>query len=471
MSLVIDLPLTDFSLRPVTAPGERLVDANARVAERLGDPETAVALGRKLGSGPDDQLGLLATAAGTLLRAHRADITWLRAMGAMLRAASADDQGLRASLDDIELRAGTTEHSADVVDAAARCALFEPELRAAADAARAAGGAEVVVDTDQQLPAAFRLVALAGPDRCVLSGRFVTRHREALGRVPHLAATTLVPRVRPRVLRAEWCPGSLPVRPLWVDRLADWPAGEPWLGWLDAADVAALTPERLRDCLGLVVTVARLPSLATAAGVAGVPVDLGRALAVLPGDVPVAVELLVGAPGVGRPELDRAVEVIDAAKVRLAGLRPFRLPTEPPSGPRAVEHGRDLPRWAAGERVDGAAAALLAESLERARSRTDLLPGRIAGALLVDEVWEPIAEGYTWDPAATVVRTGHAEDYLVNLRTGQLARVTDGFAGLLAGLRGGGAERRLHRLPEERRARLWASLVSAGAVRAQGVRS
>ncbi|HEY6795816.1 MAG TPA: hypothetical protein VI248_14145 [Kineosporiaceae bacterium] len=434
MTLIVVPPLGDPTAHVVVDAGERLVDLNQRFARRAGNPQTLRALAARLdrpgpsagGPLPDAQRCLLALAAADALSGPVPTITRLRALGAAIRALSDDDAGLTAALDDITLRSGSTQSSGQTMLAAARSTLFDPELSDPELARPGAGPVEIVVDTDQQLPAAFRLVSRQDrPADLVLSGRFVAAHRKALCRVAALSGVRWSTRVRPRTVRTEYLPaGSAPTH--WVTRAGEIPGTGPWAGWLEASAVQTVSarPDHWDRCTGLVVSAAGPDDLA----------GCTPALLQLAGRAPVALEVLVGGPAVLPVGPEDAWWGPWQPHLRLAGFRPYRRPV----GPGRGAPGDDLARWAGPARPPGdgggAAAAL---ALAWAAAGHDLFPGRVAGALFTTL---PPAQrssrqagpeaGYEVDSAVRCVRLDAASpdgrgsgDFLVDLRTGRLSRV------------------------------------------------
>ena len=234
-----------------------------------------------------------------------------------------------------------------------------------------------------------------------------------------------------------------------------------WAGWLDAAAAGALTRLQLERCAGLVV------SVTGSADQAGPEARARAALTELAAArVPVAVEVVVGAPG--GDTAPGAWWARPGSPVRLAGFRPYR-PRRPADA--TPPPGHDLARLAA-----PAAAVTMAEVgdlLAHYAPRRDLFPGRVAGALFAPADRPRICGDHYWDPAVRLVRTEHATpddgapgDFLVNLRSGAPTRVRPALAALLAGMRQGGppAERAVAALASDRRERLLAGLAAAGVV-------
>jgi hypothetical protein len=493
MRLVVVPPVSDPTLTWVARPGERLLDLNQRFASRAADPAVLTATATALdvpgpvtgaetsaaGALTGSMRCLLARAAADALTGPAGPATRLQALAAAIRVISAGDRGLAAAIDDVELRAGSTQSSGDVALAAARCTLFDPEL----SSVPATAALQVVIDTDQQLPAALRLLGWlrAGQPRrdpgssptalaITASGRFAVRHWAALSPLPALAGVRLDTRPRPRVVSAAWAPGGQKdLR--WCDDPAGLPGSGHWAGWLDAAAAGGLTAAELKRCDGLVV------SVTGAAAPTGPEARARVALIALAGRVPVAVEIVTGAPGgdtgpgawwalAGSPAAGSRYSPLNG--IRLAGFRPYRPPLAAGAAPPP---GQDLARWAAP--ASPAALAEVSALLARHAAGGALFPGRVAGALYATEDRPQVCGDHYWDPAVRLVRTtcaapdgGGPGDFLVSLRSGAITRVRPALAALLAHLREGGppARRAVGALPGARRERLLTGLIAAGAI-------
>jgi hypothetical protein len=464
--LVAVPPVTDPTLTVTVGADERLLDLNRRFAMRAADPAVLRASAAVLDTvGNAGGLGaagcLLASAAADAFSEPADPATRLRALGAGIRAISALDPGVSAAIDDIELRAGSTQSGADAVHAADLCTLFDPEL----SLVPATEEVHVVLDSDQQLPAALRLIARlsSAPGRrggtLTLGGRFVATHQKALSRLPVLAGVRLEARIRRRLIDPAWSPGQQ-VGLGWRGPEDGPPDTDRWAGWLDAATFAEMTAPELERCAGLVV------SICGSADPGGPEAGTRSALTALAAKIPVAVEIVAGAPrGDTSPGAWWARR---GSLVRVAGFRPYRPPL---AAGAAAPPGHDLARWAA-----PAAAATMAELaglIARYAPGGGLFPGRVAGALFAVEHRPRIWGEHYWDPAVRLVRTEHAATdhggaghFLVSLRSGTLTRVPPALAALLTRIRLGGpsAEQAIGTLPAARRERLLASLAAARAV-------
>jgi len=476
---LIVLPLLDPTCEVVPLAGERVVDLNADFWRRMGDAGETRAAAAALdapGASPQDGLScLLAAAAADALTEPPGSPAFLRGLGAAARARSAGDPGLRVSVDDVHLVSGTTEASGDVVRAARVSTLLRPETGKALSLLAAADGARLLVEADQQLPAVFTLLGGADRKRITLTGRFVAAHRDALRQVPGIHPARLTPGSRTVRPGGAW--GTAQAFPVsWVARAADIPAGW-WAGWLDASEAAGLTAEALERCRGLVISVAAAGSWSSARGAAGTVTSLQDVVSALRGRVPLAVEILAGAPGTGASEARRVAETAARDGIRIAGCRPFRLPV---GYPRAAWGGvpvcpardreNDLARWTS-VASDAEADAAAHEVLGWLSERHFLFPGRLAAALFQPDVISPVFGEYGWDTSVRHVSTAHAApdtrgpgDFLVSLRTGRINRIPAALAGAIRTLRAAGHGQRgpLPGWPAARHDALVAGLKKAG---------
>ncbi|MEV7357643.1 hypothetical protein [Kitasatospora sp. NPDC091276] len=489
-------PLFDPSLEPELGPDDELIDVNAHFVARLAGTGALAALaddyalGRRGGSDPaeDRTRALFARAAArvtalvTARGGHGAGR--LRAMGMALRLAGEADPALRLAADDVELVDGTTECGADVVLAAQRTELLGPEARWTR-AAAPDGRVHLVIETDQQLPAAAVLLEALGPGRVVLCGRFATAHREALRALaPFSAAAGFDDWAPAWRLGKEWSGDDTPVR--WVRRAADWQAGAPWAGWLAPDEAAALPAGAWRECRGAALTVARLASWAEVTGEDGRRTDLRAVLDAADAadgadGALLRVELLVGAPGVSAEETTgTARSLLSGPGPRLAGLSPFRLPTagggaapQAWNGVPLIRHpapGHDLPRWdrfsGPGTLDEAARTAAIGALNAELGAVADLFPGRFACCVLAapdgTSVWEP--------SAAVVAGEGPGPDgqgpgsFVVNLRTGSAFRLHPKLTPVVERLSSGDTAV-LDRISDGARRKLTDRLVQAGVMR------
>ncbi|TYR62714.1 hypothetical protein [Streptomyces parvus] len=498
--LLIVPPLTDFTTSVVPPQTAELLDLSAHFVRRIADParleEAAARLDTQTAGREEALHALFATAAAAVLRRPGPGIydrARLRATGMALRLVGESDPALTLSLDDLELRDGTTESGAAVVAAAARTGLFAPEIELARQRAGGSQDVQIMVDTDQQLPVAIALVQALGAHRTILCGRFAAQHQQALGLLQATREVRINDGRPSRIVRTEWA-GRPHHAVHWATDPLEATPDRPWAGWLDATDTTAVPAAAWRTCTGLTLTVARLDSWETATGVYGRLADLSVVWDRLRADVPVAVELLVGAPGADTKTLRAAINRIvgrtpDAGPARprpvLAGLRPFRLPRD--GGPtwnavpvRAeARPDHDLARWAEFTAPgtltpQGRLDTIHALLAELARS-TDFFPGRMAGALTTMAPLETAeqlpVEQPVWDPSAQVVATEQADPdgrgpgtFVAHLRTGAAFRLHPRLAPVVSALADGKGEQ-IKRLPAATRTKLLGQLARAGALR------
>jgi hypothetical protein len=478
-------PLFDLTLAPELAPDDELLDLNAAFVARLTgeahlrDLATRYATERHDSDGDRAQAAtkaLFARAAETVLARGRHDAGRLRAVSVALRLSGENDPALRLAGDDVELLDGTTEAGPDVLLAAARTSLWEPETEHARTWARG-HRVHLLIETDQQLPAAARLIEAIGPERTVLCGRFATEHAQALRALgPFTRAADIEEWAPSWQLRPQWTTDGEPVN--WVRRAAAWRPAEPWAGWLEPQEAARLPEEAWSHCRGAALTVARLESWARVTGTQGTPVDLEHVLK-LAGPKRLAVELLVGAPGVSAKETTRAARrLVTGPGPRLAGFSPFRLPaargrTTPDTWDglpltRAAAPHHDLPRWdpfdAPGTLGRPERTALINALTEEFAAHTDLFPGRFAGSAARAHEPEP-----SWEPSATVVHEEGPEPnspgpFVVNLRSGGAFRLHPRLAPVVKRLASGDTTV-LDRLTPTVRTKLSGQLVRTGVMR------
>ncbi|MFG1703342.1 hypothetical protein ACFLIM_09115 [Nonomuraea sp. M3C6] len=402
MELLVVPPLTDFTTEVVAPAGAVVLDLNEHLVERVADPSRLRAAAELPPAGPLPALA--GRAAAAILERKAFDDAHLRAAGTALRLA--EDPAVRLTIDGLELAEGSTQSSRDVAGAAGRCELFRPEVELAREVA---GGrrAFVVVDADQQLPAAFALVRALGAELVTLCGRLVRRHAAALRRVPELAGVRWRDWSPERVIRGLWYVRDTdPVeRVRWVTGTRLPPPSGPWAGWLDAARVAAFPAEALARCRGLTIIVTRIDFLAAVTGLNGLTVDLRRLLAAIPSGVPVTSELVVGAPGMAAGVVQESVELLadGAGGVRLAGLRPYRMGIRSrwagPSLRFPPDAGNDLVRWIEFDAPETMRAYEVTRMIREWRERLPWLPpGRLAACSVAGDMPAPV-----WDPCAEVV--------------------------------------------------------------------
>ncbi|MGW6424851.1 hypothetical protein ACWF82_19420 [Nocardia sp. NPDC055053] len=411
-------------------------------------------------------------AATAILDRQQHDQATLRAMGVALRSSTAHDDTLRMTADDVEIVDGSTESSNDVGDAGRRTTLFEPEVALAAEIA-GRGPIRVLVDTDQQLPAAIAIALGSGSKRIELCGRFAFAHRATLSRLPELRGATVSSWIPRWQLAGEWSDGE-PVTV--VADPADRREGEPWIGWLDVASLLEVPTSGWPLCRGLILTAAARPGHTQfISGASGMAVDIAGVVGQMSSGIPVRVELLVGAPGVEYDSIrETAHGLADDNELCLAGLRPFRLGVDTRGSwggrqliRRPQPTDRDLPRsqdFDAAETIEPQKiSAVIADLLAGLSPRTELLPGRFAATVPMTATGQ---DG--WSANAQVVRNdGPGPDgrgpghFVVNLASGSAFRLHPRLAPVVDRLARG--DRSVaQRLSDRVRDRLSGQLAGAG---------
>lgn len=427
--LLVIPPLSDPT-RTVTDLGPRVLDLNTNFRNRAADPTRLSASAET--ADPLDALFLHAATA--IFARKRQDEATLRAMGVALRSMTEHDETLRMTADDVEIVDGSTESSKDVANAGRRTTLFGPEVALAAEAA-GRGPMRVLVDTDQQLPAAIAIVLGSASNNIELCGKFALAHRATLSRLPELRGTTISAWVPRWQLAPQWSDGT---RVTAVTDPSHPVQGEPWVGWLDVASLLHTPESALALCRGVILTAAaRSGRTQFISGVNGTTVDIADVVRRMPSDVPIRVELLVGAPGVESEAVKETAHALaNDDKLRLAGLRPFRLSVNAHGswGGRQLTHrpqptSRDLARsrdFDAAKTIEHQmVSGTIAELLAELSPAVELLPGRFAATAPMCTTGQ---DG--WSANAQVVRNdGLGPDsrgpgyFVVNLRSGSAFRL------------------------------------------------
>jgi len=333
----------------------------------------------------------------------------LRALDVLLAACYRPGDGVRVSLGDLELASGSTESMSDVRAAAGAPAPYDRELAELADRAGDASGICLVIDRDQQLPAALGIASRLprGTDLHV-TGRFAAWHWDRLRAAPELRRSGPPDPAGPGwAVSPEWSPSGTAVA--WRERAADpVPAGS-WAGRISLRDMTRLDQPGVAAALERAVTVIL--------GVCGLAAGrfIGRGGTRVPADVlsrsvqrlrdtgvqPLA-EVWMGAPGVTAAQLRDCVTALGAS-LRIAGFRIFDWPVswrDPRWAGQAVtlrgrEHDLSRRHEICSPATPDAETreALLSEVATPLHLRRDLVPARVAGA-------------YLWRPRASAGRTG-----------------------------------------------------------------
>lgn len=476
MTPLVIPPLTDPTLR---TDREGVLDLNEAFLRRVTSAAKLRALAAAddhEGANPSRALGAaFARAAAQVLERGVRDGAYLRALGYGMR--RVEDEVFSFSLDDIQIRGGTTQNSADLLRADERSGVWDAEAAELSRRVDPEERVELLVESDQQLPAAIALVR-SRPGPTVLTGAFASAHRTALERS---VGVTVRPGRIPRYVREGWT-GDRDL--LWVTRAGHWRPGRAWAGWLEPGQLAGLPREAFASCRGLVLTLADVPAPGTGLGGDGSRADLGLLVSLLPEHVSLRADVLVGAPGVSAKTSLRLPGELAAGllgrPVALAGARPFRL-TSVTGWPQARDrrpHG-DLAVWWSFTAEDTAAPeerdAVVGELLSAREHVGELLPGRIAAAVGAppaparDAAPAPPARGADtrWDPSARVVTVLNAAvdergpgHFIADLRTGRARRLPRPLVDVVAACSRGDTSA-LDRLPREHFRRLTDQLLSS----------
>lgn len=436
--LVLVPPHGDPSLALV--PGrevDAVVDAGRAFVAGVLDGSVAA-------SAPGANAALLIAAGRQAAAAGRPPLGRLRGLGTLLAGLDDEGFGVRLRLDDLELAAGSTERGADVVAAAGRPAPYDAALGEAIEATTGARHVRLVVERDQQLPAAARAAAelTAQGVRVELTGRFATQHWEALRALTPFEATTLAPTPSGLHWRVAALPGDPAAPPDldWRDRAADPRPPGRWAGRLSLRELVERTGE-VGDAHTVVVGLcATRPAVIGRGGFAANPRRLGDAVSALCArGVRVVAELWVGAPGVTAAEAEQAAADAPELGLPVVGLRAFDWPV----GWTSQHWGEQRVRWRETPDLDLARQRVLEEPAcadPRALVATigpglaregSLLPGRVAGSYLLSPPrLRASGERLVADPDIVVVHHAAAGDgrvVAVNLRIGRLTALDESF--------------------------------------------
>ncbi|WP_164018283.1 hypothetical protein [Pyxidicoccus trucidator] len=258
MKLLVLPPHRDVTLVPEAPEGWHVVDVARDFCRRVvSDGAMADAVDARVTAPATPQSMrelLLLRAAGAL--SGRGDLhgpTRLRALGAVLTALSGPPSGVRLRLDDLELEAGTTERSSDVLRTAGQPAPYAEDLARAAERFTKAERVRLWLERDQQLPSAAWLARACPPEVPLeVTGPFAVAHKKVLARLPMFQRAEFldaVPPLRWRVapLAGESGPESLVWIPEALDLWVSTPPPDDERGWAtlgevpEPVDVRALT--------------------------------------------------------------------------------------------------------------------------------------------------------------------------------------------------------------------------------------
>jgi hypothetical protein len=385
---VIVPPLGDVTVvTEWTAGPHRLFDPGRRfVARLLADGATAAAP-----AGPAE-LAVRLRAGAAALADPAGPLARLRA-AALLVPAAAHHTGsaVEITLDDLELHDGTTEDAAAALRASRAPAPYDAEVAetlAAIQGDGSGGDIWLVLDRDQQLPAALTIAArLPGP--LLVTGRFARAHWPVLAELPPLRHARLadpaapirrwvaglpsqstgpypeegqatsgssaqavdqhIPEpatgatgtyrrphpadpAPPGPYRREHAGEHAPPGPYWRERAGEPVPPGPWAGRTGLARTVADPDELIASgCTTVVLGVCAADHEVVGRGGATVPVNRVRAAVarLREAGITVLAELWLGAPGIGADRTRAAVATLtgpDAPVDRLVGLRPFDWP-------------------------------------------------------------------------------------------------------------------------------------------------
>ncbi|WP_344056192.1 hypothetical protein, partial [Sphaerisporangium rubeum] len=291
---VVVPPLADVTL-VTQAEGHRVLDPGRRFAARLLAADATA-------TGPHDSgelvvrlragLAGLADPAGPLGR--------LRAAAVLVAAAVHQaDAAVEITLDDLELRDGTTEDSAAALRASLGAAPYDPEVdEAVAEAESAGGDVWLVLDRDQQLPAALAMAArLTTPP--LVTGRFARAYWPVLSGLPPLRQARLAEPPAPLRYRVTGLPPADGPGPYWRERAGDPVPPGPWAGRAGLARTVA-DPDALiaSGCTTVVLGICAADHEVVGRGGGRVPMERLRAAVdrLRAAGVTVLAELWLGAP-------------------------------------------------------------------------------------------------------------------------------------------------------------------------------
>ena len=457
------------------APGWTVLDLERAHAERVLDPGRLAA--EAAAADVPGRRRLLLAAAAQLLGAPGAQ-TRLRAAGAAYAGTCDEGSGLVLRLDDLELVCGTTERLDDVLALDAGRSPFAPEIDAAVAAARGAERVVVCLERDQQLPAVAALVArlAAAGGRPEVAGGFAAAHWAALSSRPPLSAARLVEAPR-RERRLAGLPGLGCEAPLaWRDGPDEPVPGGEWAGRVSLRELAEGTIDLDRCRFAVAGFCAAHEEVVAPDGWRAAREAVRRASCRLVG------EWWVGAPGIGRDELERtlAAEEREPLFDWVAGLRRFHWPAGRRDGAwagrrvslLAAPDGLDLAHFqrfaCPGTIPDGELDAVLGDLWRRLDARAPVVAGRVAAAFASPQPAAAPGPRVELDPDCAVVELpgedGRGRWTAVNLRTGVALAVDARLAPHVAALRRpAAADAALGRLPAPARER------ALGVLRARAV--
>lgn len=383
---------------------------------------------------------LLARAGRAALRNRLADPPHrLRGLGAVLSGLATPDHGVRLRLDDLELAEGSTQRGADVLRAATAAAPYDDAIDRAVELVADHPEVTVVIERDQQLPAALRLADRLAGRTLRVTGRYATACWPVLSGLSSFA-TARVDRsphgLRWRVVDPFGGAG-VPELP-WRERASDPSPPGRWAGRVALRDIGAV-----QDAHTVILGLCATPDAAVGRGGTTVPWStLDAAVRRLRDNgTRILAELWIGAPGIDPARAPEGLRAVSEAVDRVAGLRVFDWPvgwTRPHWADRPVRvvaTGDDLARHQAlVNQTPMAQLTSLVTELGRPLARAGtLVPGRIAACYLVPTPRRP-AVGPQLDPDVVLGARGARDGrgIAVNLRTGTCTAVDGPIAELIA---------------------------------------
>ncbi|MEO3810603.1 hypothetical protein ABGB17_16505 [Sphaerisporangium sp. B11E5] len=363
----------------------------------------------------------------------------MRAAAVLVPAAAHHPAGaVEVTLDDLELRDGTTEDSAAALRASRAPAPYDAEVKEAIETATAAGGdIWLVLDRDQQLPATLTIAARL-PTPPLVTGRFARAHWPVLATLPPLRHAKLADPPAPLWRRVTGLPPADEPGPYWREWAGDPVPPAPWAGRaglaMTVADPGGLIAS---GCTTVVLGICAADHEVIGRGGGTVPMDRMREAVekLRAAGVTVLAELWLGAPGISATRTRTAIATLTAENApvdRLVGLRPFDWPTHwttPAWGRTPVEitpSTKDLARHhhfhAPGTLTDAEVQALIADIGPALASTGTLIPARVAAAYLAEDPPGGTTPGIALAPD-TVLVTTPPDWYAVNLRLGRVIRL------------------------------------------------
>ncbi|MFC6082031.1 hypothetical protein ACFP1K_12755, partial [Sphaerisporangium aureirubrum] len=484
---VIVPPLADVTVRlEWTAGPHRLLDPGRQFIGRLlatattsptpsppgptitvdgtGNAQPAVeGAGPAAGSSAGAEMTVRLRAGAAVLADPAGPLARLRAATLLVPAAAHHPgSAVEITLDDLELRDGTTEDSTAALRASRAPAPYDAELEETVAAVHEGPPGEIwlVLDRDQQLPAALTIAARL-PAPLLITGRFAHAHWPVLANLAPLRRARLAEPPAPVLWRVAGPPTptdlrtadppppghpagphrpepaedpvppgpywgerageAVPPRPYWRERAGDPVPPGPWAGRAGLARTVA-DPDGLiaEGCTTVVLGVCAADHEVIGRGGAVVPMERMRVTMekLRAAGITVLAELWLGAPGIGADRIRAAIATLtapDAPVDRLVGLRPFDWPvhwTTPRWGNTPVEidrtPGPDLARHhhfhAPGTLPPAEVQSLISE-VGPALARTGtLIPARVAAAYLSEDPPTDDSAGIALAPDTVVIK-------------------------------------------------------------------